>query len=64
MGAVSTTHIAPRFGSDLSDWELRRNSVLAVHEYVSGNLIYANAHKSVPHTFHLVQRSRWCSPPT
>ncbi|EUC21456.1 DEAD/DEAH box helicase [Paraburkholderia hospita] len=53
-GAVSITHIAPRFGSDISDWELRRNSALAVREYVPGNLLYANAHKFVPRTFHLV----------
>lgn len=53
-GAVSITHIAPRFGSDISDWELRRNSALAVREYVPGNLIYANAHKFVPRTFHLI----------
>ncbi len=53
-GAVSITHIAPRFGSDIFDWELRRNSALAVREYVPGNLIYANAHKFVPRTFHLV----------
>lgn len=53
-GAVSITHIAPRYGSDISDWELRRNSALAVREYVPGNLIYANAHKFVPRTFHLV----------
>jgi hypothetical protein len=51
---VSITHIAPRFGSDIADWELRRNSALAVREYVPGNLIYANAHKFVPRTFHLV----------
>lgn len=53
-GAVSITHIAPRYGLDISDWELRRNSALAVREYVPGNLIYANAHKFVPRTFHLV----------
>ncbi|HDR9076419.1 TPA: DEAD/DEAH box helicase [Burkholderia vietnamiensis] len=53
-GAVTITHIAPRFGADISDWELRRNSALAVREYVPGNLIYANAHKFVPRTFHLV----------
>lgn len=53
-GAVSITHVAPRFGSDISDWELRRNSALAVREYVPGNLIYANAHKFVPRTFHLI----------
>lgn len=53
-GAVSITHIAPRFGSDIADWELRRNSALAVREYVPGNVIYANAHKFVPRTFHLI----------
>lgn len=53
-GAVSITHVAPRFGSDISDWELRRNSALAVREFVPGNLIYAAAHKFVPRTFHLV----------
>jgi len=53
-GAVTLTHVAPRFGSDISDWELRRNTALAVREYVPGNLIYANAHKFVPRTFHLV----------
>lgn len=53
-GAVTITHIAPRFGSDIVDWELRRSSVLAVREYVPGNLIYANAHKFVPRTFHLI----------
>ena len=53
-GAVSITHVAPRFGSDIADWELRRNTALAVREFVPGNLIYANAHKFVPRTFHLV----------
>jgi ATP-dependent helicase YprA (DUF1998 family) len=53
-GAVSITHVAPRFGSDIADWELRRGSALAVREYVPGNLIYANAHKFVPRTFHLI----------
>lgn len=53
-GAVTLTHVAPRFGSDISDWEIRRNSALAVREYVPGNLIYANAHKFVPRIFHLI----------
>lgn len=53
-GAVTITHEAPRFGSDISDWELRRNTALAVREYVPGNLIYANAHKFVPRRYHLV----------
>ena len=53
-GTVSITHVAPRFASDISDWELRRSSALAVREYVPGNLIYASAHKFVPRTFHLI----------
>jgi hypothetical protein len=53
-GAVTITHEAPRYGSDISDWELRRSSSLAVREYVPGNLIYANSHKFVPRRFHLV----------
>lgn len=53
-GAVTLTHVAPRHSSDISDWELRRNTALAVREYVPGNLIYANAHKFVPRHFHLI----------
>lgn len=53
-GAVTLTNVAPRHGSDISDWELRRNTALAVREYVPGNLLYANAHKFVPRHFHLV----------
>ncbi|MCW7551830.1 DEAD/DEAH box helicase [Endozoicomonas gorgoniicola] len=52
-GAVTLTHVAPKYSSNLSDWEIRRNTALAVREYVPGNLIYANAHKFVPKTFHL-----------
>ena len=52
-GAVTITHEAPRYGSDISDWELRRNTALAIREYVPGNLIYANSHKFVPRRFHL-----------
>ncbi|MGI9249888.1 MAG: DEAD/DEAH box helicase [Pseudohongiellaceae bacterium] len=53
-GAVTLTHIAPRFASDISDWEVRRNTAMAVREYVPGNLIYANSHKFMPRNFHLV----------
>ncbi|MBL3824115.1 MULTISPECIES: DEAD/DEAH box helicase [unclassified Marinobacter] len=53
-GAVTLTHVAPRYGSDISDWDIRRNSALAVREYVPGNLIYANGHKFVPRTFQLL----------
>jgi ATP-dependent helicase YprA (DUF1998 family) len=52
-GAVTITHEAPRFGSDFQDWELRRNTAIAIREYIPGNLIYANGHKFVPRRFHL-----------
>ena len=52
-GAVTINHEAPRFGTDLQDWELRRNTATAIREYVPGNLIYANGHKFVPRRFHL-----------
>jgi hypothetical protein len=52
-GAVTITHEAPRYGSDIQDWELRRNTSLAIREYIPGNLIYANGHKFVPRRFHL-----------
>lgn len=53
-GSVTLTHVAPRHSTDISDWELRRNTALAVREYVPGNLIYANAHKFVPRHYHLI----------
>jgi len=31
-GAVTTTHEAPRYATDLSDWELKRGTVLALRE--------------------------------
>lgn len=52
-GAVKITHEAPRYGSDITDWELSRNTSFAIREYVPGNLIYANGHKFVPRRFHL-----------
>lgn len=52
-GAVTITHEAPRFGSDIQDWEIRRNTSMAIREYIPGNLIYANGHKFVPRRFHL-----------
>ena len=52
-GAVTINHEAPRFGSDFQDWELRRNTAVAIREYIPGNLIYANGHKFVPRRFHL-----------
>jgi hypothetical protein len=46
-------HEAPRYATDLQDWELRRNPGLALREYIPGNLIYANGHRFVPRVFHL-----------
>ena len=52
-GAVTINHEAPRFGANFQDWELRRNTAVAIREYIPGNLIYANGHKFVPRRFHL-----------
>ena len=52
-GAVTATHEAPRYATDISDWELKRGTVLALREYVPGNLVYANGNKFVPRRFHL-----------
>jgi len=51
-------HESPRYGSDIQDWELRRNTSLAIREYIPGNLIYANGHKFVPRRFHLEPENR------
>ena len=52
-GWIVALHEAPRYATDLQDWELRRNPALALREYVPGNLIYANGHRFVPRVFHL-----------
>lgn len=53
IGAVVGFHQAPRYATDLRDWELRRALALALREYVPGNLIYANGHRFYPRFFHL-----------
>jgi hypothetical protein len=53
IGTVVGFHQAPRYGTDLRDWELRRALALALREYVPGNLIYANGHRFYPRFFHL-----------
>jgi len=53
IGTVIGFHQAPRYGTDLRDWELRRALALALREYVPGNLIYANGHRFYPRFFHL-----------
>ena len=53
IGSVVGFHQAPRYGTDLRDWELRRALALALREYVPGNLIYANGHRFYPRFFHL-----------
>ncbi len=52
-GGVVALHQAPRYGSDLRDWEVRRPLALALREYVPGNLIYANGHRFFPRFFQL-----------
>lgn len=52
-GGVVGLHQAPRYGSDLRDWEVRRPVSLALREYVPGNLIYANGHRFFPRFFQL-----------
>ncbi len=52
-GSVVGFHLAPPFASDIRNWELRRSPSLALHEYIPGNLIYANGHRFLPRFFHL-----------
>lgn len=52
-GSVLGFFQAPRYISELRDWELRRNSSIALREYVPGNMIYANGHRFLPRFFHL-----------
>ncbi len=52
-GGVVGLHQAPRYGSDLRDWEVRRPLPLALREYAPGNLIYANGHRFFPRFFQL-----------
>jgi len=52
-GSVVGFHLAPPFASDIRNWELRRSQSLALHEYIPGNLIYANGHRFLPRFFHL-----------
>ena len=52
-GGVVGLHQAPRYGSDLRDWEVRRATPLALREYVPGNLIYANGHRFFPRFYQL-----------
>jgi hypothetical protein len=52
-GWIVALHEAPRYATDLQDWELRRNPGLAIREYIPGNLIYANGHRFIPRVFHL-----------
>ncbi|HOU55091.1 MAG TPA: DEAD/DEAH box helicase [Myxococcota bacterium] len=53
IGAVVGFHQAPRYGTDLRDFELRRPQALALREFVPGNLIYVNGHRFYPRFFHL-----------
>jgi hypothetical protein len=53
IGTVIAFHQAPRYGTDLRDWELRRALAIALREYVPGNVVYANGHRFYPRFFHL-----------
>ena len=53
VGSVLAFHQTPRNAIGMRDWEVRRNTGLAVREYVPGNLIYANGHRFYPRFFHL-----------
>lgn len=50
-GSVIGSYQAPRYSTDIRDWELRRSTALALREYVPGNLIYANGHRFLPRFF-------------
>jgi ATP-dependent helicase YprA (DUF1998 family) len=52
-GFVVGSYHAPRYATDIRDWELRRGTALALREYVPGNLIYANGHRFIPRYFRL-----------
>jgi ATP-dependent helicase YprA (DUF1998 family) len=52
-GFVVGSYHAPRYATDIRDWELRRSTSLALREYVPGNLIYANGHRFIPRYFRL-----------
>jgi hypothetical protein len=52
-GAVVGSHLAPKFATDLRDWDIRRALAMALREFVPGNLIYANGHRFFPRYFHL-----------
>ena len=41
----------PKYNLSFRDWELRRHPLLALREYIPGNLIYANGNRFIPRYF-------------
>ncbi|MFQ5751488.1 MAG: helicase-related protein, partial [bacterium] len=53
IGSILGTAQMPRYLGLQDDFDLRRPTVLALREYVPGNLIYANGQRFFPRYFHL-----------
>lgn len=53
IGSILGTAQMPRYLGLQEDYDLRRPTVLALREYVPGNLIYANGQRFIPRYFHL-----------
>jgi ATP-dependent helicase YprA (DUF1998 family)/SOS-response transcriptional repressor LexA len=53
IGSIVATAQLPRYLGPEGDFDLRRPTMLAIREYVPGNLIYANGQRFFPRYFHL-----------
>lgn len=53
-GSVIAFHQAPRHGTHLRDFELRRDMAMALREYSPGNFLYANGNRFYPRYYHLL----------
>ncbi len=52
-GAVNCHYLPPPFDPRIREWELKRETALALREYIPGNLVYANGHRYAPRYYHL-----------
>lgn len=52
-GSVVAFYLKPHYNSDLSDWQIHRNTALALREHVPGNLLYAHGHRFIPRFYQL-----------
>ena len=52
-GSVVAFYLKPHYNSELSDWEIHRNTALALREHVPGNLLYAHGHRFIPRFYQL-----------